>query len=102
MIKPPEPASAIVFLPEHQRSAARELHQSINDKLNPLFGKIINDLTIAAFKRAIQEAVVDWNQKYPILNKYNIGFELVIDGEHGKIKIIPSPDFQKLLAGQII
>lgn len=97
----PPKQSATLFLPEHQHRAASELHQKINDSLSPFFGKIIDDAVIEAMGRAVQEAVKDWNQKYPILNKYNIGFELKSNSE-GKITLLPSFDFQRLLAGHII
>lgn len=92
--------SSVIFTPQHQQSAAADLHQKINDGMAPFLGMEVSDRLIVEMQRAIQTAVKDWSQKYPVLNKHNIGFELKF--ENGKLTILPSLDFQKLLAGQIV
>lgn len=94
--------ASTIFTPDMQRHAASELHQLMNDALHVFKGRENSDKVRAEMSLAIQNAVKTWSQKYPILNKHNIGFSISFDPVRQALTIHPSPDFAKLLAGLIV
>lgn len=94
--------SAELFLPDHQKKLSAELLNALNAAMVPFLDRTIDDKLKAEMVDAISITVRDWLRKYPVMSKINVGFELKTDKETGKIRILPSYDFQRLLIGSII
>lgn len=94
--------SGQLFLPEHQKTLSAELLNSLNTAMVKFLGRTNDEKLKAEMVDAISITVLDWLKKYPVLSKLNVGFELKTDEVNGKIRILPSYDFQRLLIGSVI
>lgn len=91
-----------LFLPEHQREISAQLLNNLNTAMVKFLDRSIDDRLKAEMVDAIAITVLDWLKQYPLLSKVNVGFELKTDVVSGKIRIIPSYDFQRLLIGSLV
>lgn len=93
----------LIYLPEHQRNAANELLQMLNDAMAPYAdgNTIIDKRLIDTIGRRIAECIRTWLNKHSYYSRFNIDFQLQVKENDGKIIIIPSYDLQRLLAGSV-
>jgi hypothetical protein len=97
----------LIFLPEHQKAASLELNKAIAAAAQTALDQMNKHKTAAKeyrlriLTRAIDEAVQQWMHKYPSISKLSIGFETEWDMDTGRIRINPSHDMQRLMAGLI-
>lgn len=94
----------LIYLPAHQREAANQLLQRINDKVSVYLTGThqIGEALMYTMGREIKEAIEAWFIDHPYYRRFNIDFQLQINAQQGKISIIPSLAMQRLLAGSIV